>query len=202
MRESDPVVCVADPATRTTRLIDVYRFVCVYVYENPDRCLVPGAPGRDLVVWQSRPYPSRGQILAVTDPVQRRLVVLDLTGRYGFGHAWESDAPVEQAFYALDELGEMAAWPEPHPSVEEDPLVSGRGRLLHADLQMARTDPTVVARRAVFTVDDWAPEGLEVKIAGLSGSRRVWLHFVFEAPARPGRSAVHETTVIAIARDL
>jgi hypothetical protein len=80
-----------------------------------------------------------------------------------------------------------------------------RGKLVYANAQLARTDPSSHPRRSIFTVDPpttWAPDGLEVKIVGTSGARKVWVHFVIEAQAAKGRVATHESTVIASTKDL
>ncbi len=206
VREGDPAPCVADATTEKIRYIDTYRFVCVYPHLETRR-LVAKDPRKavDLVVWRSIPYPSYSQIMAIQSTAERKSVVADLYARYGTQVAWDPNGAVDQAFYAVDYLGTVSGTPISSPLVAEDVDVSGRGRLVYANVQLARTDATSYYRRPVFTMDDpasWVPEGFEVKVAGASGSRKVWLHVVVEAQATPGRVAVHANTMIASTRDL
>jgi hypothetical protein len=203
VREGDAVGAVADPATRSIRRIDAYRFVCVYPTRTA-RLLVTGEPPAvDLVVWRSVAFPSRAQILAIADVDERRRVVTDLFTRFGHRHAWDAGAPADAAFYELDAAGDMDPTPVANPTIEEDAAISEGGTLVAARAQLARTREEV-ATRAVFAADDpqvWTPHGFEVKVAGASGSRKVWLHLVVECPA--GRaSCIERHTVIAAAKDL
>ena len=205
VEETDPLPCVADGATGTIRYVDTYRFVCVY-RSATDVSLVTGAPrAHDLVLWRSVPYPNRPQLLSIDDADERRAVVIDLHDRYGLDTAWDPSAPVETGFYALSALGVLSGFAVGVPTIEEDVDLSTFGRLVPSSVQLAPTDPLSPHRKGVFTVDDpgiWEPEGFEVKIAGASGSRKVWIHLVVESPAGAGRVAVHPSTMIASARDL
>ncbi len=204
-READAAQAVANPATGAIRLIDVYRFVCVYP-RTAERTLVPGtAAATDLVLWRSVPYPSLAQIQKVTDPTERAQVVSDLVLRFGFTHAWDPGAAADAAFFEMDEFGTVSSTPEPDPLIAEDILASERGRLVYADVQLAATDPLDARRKALFTVEDpeiWAPMGFEVKVAGASGSRKVWLRLVVEAHAHRGAVLAQDFTVVASTRDL
>lgn len=83
---------------------------------------------------------------------------------------------------------------------------AGWGRLVSADVRLAPTRNDSHTRRAVFSAEDpvteWAPNGVEAKITGPSGSRKVWLGLVVESQATKGRTAVHANTVIVSVRDL
>ncbi len=132
-------------------------------------------------------------------------MVRDLADRQGLGHAWDPTEPVDSAFFAIDTLGTIAGAPTLGPTIDEDVDASGRGRFVYAGVQLSRTVPTEYIRRAVFTAVEtpaWVPDGFEVKIAGASGSRKVWIHLVVAAPASRGRVAFHPSTMIASARDL
>lgn len=205
VQEGDPVACVSDPATGAVRYIDAYRFVCIYPAGTSETVVLADAPALDLVIWQSTPFPSRTQVAAIEDDAERQQVVRELTGRHGFDFAWDATSPVDAAFFAMDVLGTIVDTPSPDPLILEDPLWSGRGRLVYAKVQLSRTDPSSYHRRAVFSADDpatWSPDGFEVKIAGASGSRKVWIHVVVSCPGATGDAAVHPNTVIASTRDL
>jgi len=207
VREADAAPCIANPTTGKLRYIDTYRFVCIYIAETK-RFLVEEAdhkPARDLIFWRSIAYPNHGQIASISDPVERANVVKDLYERFNYQFAWDPGADVNQAFYAIDGSGTLDATPQPSFRIELDMDMVERGKLVYANTQLARTDPASHARRALFSVDpveEWVPDGLEVKIVGTSGSRKVWIHFVIETQAAKGRIATHESTVIASAKDL
>jgi hypothetical protein len=157
------------------------------------------------VIWRSVPFPSRAQILAITNATEKQNVIKDLYTRYGYDVCWDPNGSASTTFYGLDVAGNMAATPNATYKIEEDLDVSERGRLVYADVQLAPTDPASKSRSAVFTMDNpatWSPHGFEVKIAGASGSRKVWIHIVVEAQAHQGRVAVMESTMIASTRDL
>ena len=207
VREADAAPCIANPATGKLRYIDTYRFICIYIAET-QRYLVEEADkklARDLIFWRSMAYPSHGQIASISDPVERANVIKDLYERFQYQFAWDAGAAVNQAFYAIDAAGTLDATPQGSFRIELDPDMAERGKLVYANAQLARTDPTSHARRALFTVDpatEWVPDGFEVKIVGTSGSRKVWVHFVIETQAAKGRIATHESTLIASTKDL
>lgn len=208
VRETDATAAVADPDGPEIRYIDTYRFVCCFPRQAERRVVVndqdsPNAV--DLVVWQSREFPSYKQLMAISDPTERRNVVADLVDRFGVTMAWDATEPCGNAFYALDATGAIGATPELTPTIPEDPAVSQGGRLVYANVQLARTDNADAKRKAVFTADDpddWAPDGFEVKIAGASGSRRLWMHLVVEVFADKGRVAVQPCSIIVSVKDM
>jgi hypothetical protein len=205
VREADAAPCVADPATAKIRYIDTYRFVFVYPHRTARTVVNGQGVAWDLVIWRSVPFPSRAQILAITNATEKQNVIKDLYTRYGYDVCWDPNGPATSTFYGLDVAGNMAALPNANPTIEEDLDVSERGRLVYADVQLAATDPASKARSAVFSMDDpqvWSPHGLEVKVVGASGSRKVWIHIVVEAQASHGRVAVMDSTMIASTRDL
>ncbi len=206
VREAEPVGCPTDAANGPSRLIDVYRFVCWYPRPT-DRRLVPedAKSALDLVVWRSIGYPSYRQLMAIEDVDERRRVVQHLYGELGHRHAWDPNESVDHAFHALDLVGTIATFPTTTFRIREDVDRSEGGRLVYAGVQLARTDPTSAVKRAVLTTDDpssWVPDGFEVKVAGPSGYRQVWIHVTVEAPAGRGRTAAYATTLVASARDL
>lgn len=205
VEETDPVPCVADGAAGRIRYVDTYRFVCVYRSPTTTSLVTGAPPAHDLVVWRSIAYPSRAQLAAIEDADERQQVIVDLYDRYGHDTAWAPGSPSNAAFFALSATGVLASTPLATPTIEEDVDRTSLGRLVPSSVQLAPTDPDSPHRQAVFTVDDpgvWEPEGFEVKIAGASGSRKVWIHLVVESPAGAGRVAVHASTMIASARDL
>jgi prepilin-type N-terminal cleavage/methylation domain-containing protein len=205
VREADAAPAIATPATKKVRYIDTYRFVCVYPHITT-RMVITGQPGaRDLVIWRSVPFPSYGQIMTISDATERQNVVKDLYNRFGYDFAWDPNGTADTSFYGMDNLGNIAGSPTAGLVIEEDLNVSQRGRLVYANVQLARTDAASHARRSIFTVDppaNWVPDGFEVKIAGASGSRKVWIHLVVEVQAAAGRVAVQDCTVIASTKDL
>jgi len=206
VQESDAVQATADASTCQIRLIDTYRFICVYPRPT-SRYVVQGRgrePANDLVIWRSRVYPNCTQIRDIEDAGQRQAVVADLYTRHGMDVAWEPNQAVGESFFGLDGFGNVAAVAEVDPRIEEDLQASDRGRLVYRNLQLApsRTD---VHRRAVFTTDDpgaWSPGGFEVKVVGPSGARQVWMRLVVETEAGREEVAVLPSTVIASVRDL
>jgi len=205
VEESDALPCVSDGAMGKIRYIDTYRFVCVYRNETDTSLVAGAADAHDLVVWRSVAYPNRAQLLAIEDADELRDVVVDLHDRYDHDTAWDPGAPIGAAFYPLTALGILSSTALTVPNVEEEVDLSTFGRLVLARVQLAATDPDSPTRKGVFSADDpliWAPDGFEIKIAGASGSRRVWIHLVVESPAGAGRLAVHPSTMIASARDL
>lgn len=207
VEETDPMECVADPATEKMRFVDVYRFVCIYPHETARRVLGDNTLARDLILWRSGLYPSYSQIMSVEDDVERRNVVADLNAHYGLDRLWDPDAPAGSAFHDTDPFGTISVLPVADPLIVEDVEETIPGRLVHADTQLARTDSSRAHYRAVMTLtaDDpsqWVPDGFEVKITGASGSRKVWLHIVVESMAMQGRVAVHPNTLIVSTRDM
>jgi len=208
VEETDPVECVADPAAKKTRYIDVYRFVCIYPHETGRKVLSDNTHARDLVMWRSRLYPSYAQISAIEDDTERRNVVADLYNQYGCDRIWDPNQDVDLAFFDTDPVGTISPLPTSEPVIAEDEEGTIFGRLVHDDVQLARTDSERHHYRAVMTTltrddpDEWVPDGFEVKIVGASGSRKVWLHIVVESLAAAGQVAVHPNTLIVSARDM
>lgn len=209
VREADAAPAVADPATGKVRYIDTYRFICIYPRLTGRNVVVDGPnntrPAVDLVMWRSIAFPSHSQIMAISDGTERENVVRDLYNRFEYDLAWDPNASVSSAFYELDPLGTVNGTPMADPSIDEDLNLSDRGRLVYANLQLARTDASNHTRRPMFVQDDpedWVPEGFEVKVVGASGSRKVWIRLVVETQAAKGRIAVHPSTVIASTKDL
>lgn len=205
VEEGDPIACIADPTTVKVRHIDAYRFVCAYPSETTRTVVPEDGPARDMVVWRSDLFPSLPQLIAIEDVTERAAVVADLANRHGHGHAWDPNADVDNAFFPIDALGTIAGAPALNHTIAEDIVVSNRGRLVYANVQLSRTDSQFYRRRAVFTAAEtpaWLPDGFEVKIAGASGSRKVWLRLVVSSPASKGQVAFHPSTMIASVRDL
>ncbi len=207
VRESDAVEAVADAASVSVRHIDLYRLVCVYPTQTVRRLIVdpPIEAARDLVVWRSVRYANLAQIQAIDDDEERTSVVADLVNRHDCHHAWDLGAPIATAYYAMGVLGTLSATPETSMSLEEDPDLTVGGRLVYTNVQLARTRAGDFHRRSRLTNDapaTWTPDGFEVKISGLSGARKVWMHVVVETPGGPGVVGVQSNTVIAHPRDL
>jgi hypothetical protein len=206
-QESDAVELVANAGTGSTRHVDLYRLACVYPTETGRKLIVdpPIQMARDLVVWRSVRFANLTQLQAIEDATERASVVADLVSRHDCVVAWDLSAVPDDAFFTLTVSGSIASTAQASVSIEEDPDSSDGGRLVYANVQLARTDATDFYRRALLTKDDpsdWSPDGFEVKIAGLSGSRKVWMHLVVESPNGKGVVGVQSSTVIAHPRDL
>jgi len=206
-RETDAVEVIADAGSGITRHVDLYRIVCVYPTQTTRKLLPdpPVQPSRDLVVWRSVRFANLSQLEGIDEDDERRSVVADLANRHGCEHAWDLGAPFASAFFRLGALGTIETFAEANMSLVEDPDASEGGRLLYADTQLARTLAGDYHRGARLTNDDpaaWTPDGFEVKISGLSGSRKVWMHLVVETPGGRGIVGVQSNTVIAHPRDL
>jgi len=207
VREAPAASASSAGTTSAVRSIDLYRFVCIYPRQTVRRLILddPVAPARDLVVWRSVRFANYAQILDIDDAGERSNVVADLVKRFGVTDAWDPGAVVTAAFYPMDALGALSASPTSLMVIDEDPEVSEGGRLLSGNVQLAPTDTGDFSRRSLLTSDDptaWTPGGFEIKIVGLSGSRRVWMHLVVETPGGKGVVAVQSSTVIASPRDL
>jgi hypothetical protein len=204
--ESDPVTCPADPAVGAVRYVDVYRMLAIYPRESSRRVVVGRADkGLDLRIWASVAFPSHGQLLGITNAIERARVVKALRTLYGCRYAWNPDKPVAEAFFALDATGTMSALPEAAPQIPEDDAISPGGRLLYRQLQLARTRAESVQRKALLTMDApdaWVPNGFEVKMVGTPSQRRVWFRLVVEAQSVTGRDVAYDTELIATLRDL
>jgi len=205
--ETDATPAMADPSIPKLRYIDTYRFVCCYPRLS-DRSVVTedGLPrAKDLVVWQSVEFPNYKQLMAISDATERANVVSDLYDRYGHRMAWDPTADVGGGFFDLDSGGSIAGAANPSPMIAEDLDERDGGRLVYANVQLARSDNADPRRKAVFSVDDpatWRPDGFEVKVVGASGSRQVWMHLVIEVQADRGQVAVQPNTIIASVRDM
>ena len=206
VREVDPIVACADLTKFPQRMIDVYHFVCCYP-EQTDRLLLTADSheAKDLVVWYSVAFPSYQQIMAINDANEQLKLLEVLRETYGFDYVWDVCCPVDEAFFRINENGQLSTLPEPDFLIPEDPAISDGGLLAHRDAQLARTDTGQRLQRGVFTVDSpatWVPDGFEVKITCASGHRKVWIHTVVETGALRGESALHGSTLIASVRDL
>jgi hypothetical protein len=198
--EAGAVTCSVGGAPGAARRIDAFRLVCVYPHETGRRVLGT-RPARDLVIWKSRLHPDHAQIMAVEDSAERLAVVRDLVTRLGCTHAWAAQEPPGSAFFALDAVGVVSPTPDPSLSLAEDPAASPGGRLVYGSWQLGRTDPAEAAYRPVFTVEPpstWAPDGFEVKVAGPSAARSVWLRVVVEHGSG-GVVGVHGTGLLVAA---
>ena len=205
VREADAARCIADPATKLVRTVDAYRFVCCYLSQSNRSLLASGTKALDLIEWRSHAYPSYPQVTKIVDATQKKKVVADLYNRYGYDYIWDPGAAVASAFYGIDGLGNISAAPTAVTSIPEDLNVSGGGRFVGANLEVARTDTTSRIRQSVFTTDlpaNWVPNNFEVKIAGSSGARKVWIRMTVEQQAAAGRVPAQDTTVVATLRDL
>jgi hypothetical protein len=203
--ETTGSICVADKDTGKQRVIDTYRIAAVYPHQSL-RVLLTGEPAaRDLVLWRSQAFPSVQQLREIADKDERESVVKDLNKRYGFTYAWDPLLPVEEALFKIDNKGQIASGPTVGLKIREQPALSEGPRLLFAQIQLARTDPGRTPRKAVLSVESptaWSPHGFELKVAGPSGARKVWLHLTLEAAAAGGReSAFQSCTTIAHMRD-
>ena len=205
VREADPAVTICNPATKKVRLVDCYRFVCVYLSQST-RTLVSGGPkALDLIEWRSDCYPSYAQIAKISDATEKKKTVADLYNRFGFDFLWDAEKPVATAFYGIDGLGNVAAAPTAVASIPENMNVTAGGRFVAANLGVARTDMASRPRQPIFTVEPvatWTPNGFEVKVVGSSGARKVWMRVTVEQEASAGRVPAQTTAVVATMRDL
>lgn len=204
VRDADPLPCIANAATKKVRLIDAYRFVCLYLTVSNKTLVAGGQPALELVEWKSERFPSYAQVMAITTSTEKTAVVKDLYARHNIDYLWDLTKPVTTAFYAIDGAGNVNASPTNPTQIPEDLNVSQRGRFVAANLGVARTDMASKLRQPVFTVDDpltWTSHGFEVKIASPSGARRVWLRLTVEQQASKGRVPAHQTTIVATTRD-
>jgi prepilin-type N-terminal cleavage/methylation domain-containing protein len=205
VREGDPAPCVVDAATQKIRLIDTYRFVCVYLSRSTRTVVSGGPPALELVEWRSISFPSYGQVMSIPAGTERTKAVIDLYNRFGHDYLWDSGAAVDSAFYGIDGIGAIAAAPSVLTTIPEDLNVSSGGRFVAGNMAVAYTDVTSKPRAPVFTVEPvatWTSHGFEVKVAGPSGSRRVWIRLTVEKQASQGRVPAQQTTVVTTTRDL
>jgi prepilin-type N-terminal cleavage/methylation domain-containing protein len=204
--EGDPLTCLADPATSKLLYMDVYRVVCIYPSETGPRVMtVRREAGRDLVVWQSAPYPSYTQVMNIASATERTRVVRALYTVHGCRYLWNPDAAWGSAFYRIDAAGTVSGTADASHLVPEDTTASPGGRLLYTKLQLARTVAGDAVRQSQLTQEDpedWTPDGFEVKVVGTSSQRKVWFRLVVEGQSVSGRDTAHPTTLIAALRDL
>ena len=120
-------------------------------------------------------------------------MVSDLVNRHGYETAWDPNGSVASSFYPMGNSGSVSPSSDSDVLIIEDSDRSEGGRLVYANIQLARTEASSYHRRPVFTVDDpatWKPDGFEVKVVGPSGSRLVWVRLVVEMEATRGQVAV------------
>jgi hypothetical protein len=205
VRESDALPCVAVAATKKMRIVDAYRLVSIYLTVS-NRKLVNFQPNAlDLVEWRSKQFPSYGQVLAITPAAERTSVVRDLYNRWGIDYLWDPAAPVASAFYGIDGVGNISATPSVVASIAEDMNVSKGTRFVMRNIGVTRTDVNSYPRNPMFSIEPvatWTPNGFECKVAGASGSRKVWMRLSVEQQAAAGRIPCLQTTVVANTRDL
>jgi type II secretory pathway pseudopilin PulG len=184
-RDTDPVPCIADPVAKKVRLVDAYRFVCIYLTVSTRTLVVGGAPALDLVEWKSERFPSYAQVASIANATERTNVVKDLYDRHNVDYLWDSTKPVTTAFFAIDGAGNISATATNPSQIPEDRNVSSGGRFVVGNLGVARTDMTSKLRQPVFTVE----------------SPSVWTPHGFEVQASQGRVPAHQTTIVATTRD-
>jgi hypothetical protein len=205
--ETDATPAISDPDDQSIRYIDTYHFVCVYPHETDRFVIVDANPKEalDLVVWQSRELPDFAQIMAISDKDQRDHVIDDLKFNHGHMYAWDPIGEAGSSFYALDDLRSDNPSPRSSVTLDEDGGRSRGGRLVYANVQLARADIDEARRRPLFTTDIpsvWLPHGFEVKVIGATGARQVWYHVVVESQSGLGEVAVHSSTLVSYAKDL
>lgn len=204
VREADPLPCMANAATKKTRLVDTYRFCLVHLTATSRTLVAGGSPALDLVEWRSVVFPSYPQVMAITDATERSRVVAELYNRYDVDYLWDVSKPVTSAFYAIDGVGTVAASPSTPTTIPRDANVARAGSMVPANIAVAYTDMASSPRKPVFTVDapaTWTPHGFETKVVGPSGSRKIWMRLTVEQQAGKGRVPAHQTAVVATTRD-
>jgi hypothetical protein len=205
VRESDAIPAVAVAASKKMRIVDAYRLVCVYLTVSTRKLVNGQGFAYDLVEWRSKQFPSYGQVFAITPAAERTSVVKDLYNRWGIDYLWDPASPVGSAFYGIDGLGNIAATPSAVASIAEDLNVSKGTRFVMRNVGVTRTDTTSYPRTPMFSVEPvatWTPNGFEVKVAGASGARKVWMRLSVEQQAAAGRIPCLQTTIVANTRDL
>ena len=205
--ETDAVSAVSDAAAGQSRSIDTYRFMAIYPHETARVVVVEqNAPKAvDLVQWQSHEYPNYRQIMSISDTTERQTVIADLVSRHGYDLAWDPAEDHDSSFYRMASDGTIAGAPTVGIDIDEDVGGSRGGRLVSANVQLARTDPTSSPRRALVATADphnWKPHGFEVKVVGASRSRQIWIHLVVEVQAAAGQVAAHAFSLIVSVKDL
>lgn len=205
LREGDPYRAVADKPTKKVRAIDTYRIVCVYLALSTKTVVAGGPAALELVEWRSEAYPNYTQVMGITVAAEKTAVVKDLYARFGCDYLWDPTGPVGTSFYGIDGAGNVAATPTAVTSIPEDLNVSSGGRFVAGNMAVARTDMGSRVRMPIFTKDavaTWTPDGFEVKVAGPSGARQVWIRLTVEQQAAKGRVPAQTTTAVANTRDL
>lgn len=206
VREADAAEVVVQISPRKTRLIDVYRMVCVYPTVTPNHVVKrrPLEFAWDLAIWRSQPYPSHAQIMDISNATERSNAIKDLVNQLGLDVAWDVDADADEAFFAMDSLGTIAGSPMTDHELPEDLNVSSAGYFVPRNLQLAPTWANDYQRKAWMSdpAASWTPHGLELKMVGPSGSRKIWMRLTVEAPAVGPSTAVHASQIVASSHDL
>lgn len=173
-----------------TRRVDMYRLV--YYYLSPiTQTIGASSTSLRLVKWTSKEFADYNQVMAITT-TERTDFVMELYFDQGIRHLWVPRNDPDDAFYAIDEYGNVSGWPEPSFTIptgidtEGNVMVSsvindlGRGFASVAwnNSTTFRT-PDVVPKFAVgSSVGAGFPHGMEVQIIGPTGARQVLVRLV------------------------
>jgi hypothetical protein len=195
---------IEGPEARSLRF-DLFRFVGYYLTKKPGPT-VGGNPDRlDLIRWQSVPFASRTQAVAIFDPDERAEALAALRADFGVEHVWDPGQPVEVAFYAIDTDGTMAATPEDEFLIRSDRTQPTRPFFIDKRSSVAWNggETQVPVPKYGYRNDsqDGFPHGFEIKVIGQAGSRQVLVRLALLGWTPPGHTAYADSTVIVPMRE-
>ncbi len=192
------------PAARTLRF-DLFRFVAYFLTKKPGPT-VGGNPYRlDLIRWQSVPFASLTQAIAVSDPDERAEALAELRAGFGVEHLWDPGQPVDIAFYEVDASGGLATSPEDEFVIRSDSAAPTREFFLDKRSSVAwnggETQVPVPKYARRLDDGDGFPHGFESKIIGHAGSRQVLIRLALLGWTPPGHTAYADSTIIVPIRE-
>jgi len=192
------------PSPRTLRF-DLFRFVAYYLTKKPGPT-VGGNPDRlDLIRWQSVPFASRVQAIAITDPTERAEALAALRADFGVEHLWEPGELVEAAFFEVDSDGLVSTTPTEEFVIRSDQMAGIHEFFLDKRSSVAWNggETQVPVPKYGFRNDstDGFPHGFELKIIGQAGSRQMLVRLALLGWTPPGHTAYADSTVIVPIRE-
>jgi hypothetical protein len=165
------------------RRVDVYRLVCYYL-SPVNKPIGKMSSSLRLVRWESKEFADYQQVMSMSGATRTNFVI-NLYYERGIRYLWIGRNLPDNAFYAIDEYGDISGSPEAYFTIPKDSLtnvINSLG-LGSASISWNSSDdfwpPDTVPKFANGnSVGNGFPHGLEVQIIGPSGARQVMVRLV------------------------
>ncbi len=200
IKEFAPIT--TDMGAGDIRRIDRYCLIHYYLNESPD-AIGNKSTSLRLIRWESIPYADYNQVIAVTDPVSRSNIVMDLWDA-GITYLWTPRNMPDNAFYPIDIGGNIWALDSWY-TIQTDSVQPVIASLGHGFASVAwNNDTTFWAPDTVpefgiaSAVGKGFPHGLEIQVIGPTSARQILIRLVLAYVASSQENiASNESTTIA-----